>query len=301
MSGYERIKYRDFTTNIGGPVLRDRLWFFAGYQHLRDYDSQPGTDPQFPRTYEQDKVFAKLTWRLAPGLQLLQSFHGESWVNPELPTFVKPFEATQYRHASVPAMTFGHLTHTLAPSTVWDVRVGRFVYNRDDDPSTGNVTTIGRFDRVTGVFSDAPQSFGGLTLIRTTSKATVNHYQPAFLGVDHQWRIGGQLEKGEHHLSTIIPGGVRFVDSRRTAVSEGVERSLDRRRCVRHRRRLCQRCHYGRQLVDRQCGPSVRSQPCHQSGPARARFTGPRHRPDRPRRRHAVSRGTCGRRGWVSR
>ena len=66
---------------------------------------------------------------------------------------------------------------------------------------------------VTGVFSDAPQSFGGLTLIRTTSKATVNHYQPAFLGVDHQWRIGGQLEKGEHHLSTIIPGGVRFVDS----------------------------------------------------------------------------------------
>ena len=27
------------------PRARDRLWFFAGYQHLRDYDSQPGTDP----------------------------------------------------------------------------------------------------------------------------------------------------------------------------------------------------------------------------------------------------------------
>ena len=47
---------------------RDRLWFFAGYQYLRDYDSQPGTDPAFPRTYEQDKIFAKLTWRLAPGV-----------------------------------------------------------------------------------------------------------------------------------------------------------------------------------------------------------------------------------------
>jgi Carboxypeptidase regulatory-like domain/TonB-dependent Receptor Plug Domain len=120
-SGYERARYRDATTNLGGPAVRDRLWFFAGYQHLRDYDSQPGTDPALPRTYEQDKVFAKLTWRLAPGLQLLQSFHDEFWVNPELPTFVKPFEATQRRHASVPAMTFGNLTHTLTSNTVWDV------------------------------------------------------------------------------------------------------------------------------------------------------------------------------------
>jgi hypothetical protein len=212
-SGYERVKYRDVTTNLGGPVLRDRLWFFTGYQHLRDYDSQPGTNPAYPRTYEQDKVFAKLTWRLAPGMQLLQSFHDEFWVNPELPTFVKPFEATQRRHASVPAMTFGHLTHTLSPSTVWDVRVGRFVYDRHDDPSTGDVTTPGRSDRVTGFFKDAPPTFGQLVLIRTTAKGTVNHYRQGLFGADHQWRIGGQLEKGEHHLSTIIPTGVRFVDN----------------------------------------------------------------------------------------
>ena len=201
------------TTNLGGPVLRDRLWFFAGYQYLRDYDSQPGTDPAFPRTYEQDKIFAKLTWRLAPGMQLLQSFHDEFWVNPELPTLVKPFEATQRRHASVPAMTFGHLTHTLSSNTVWDVRVGRFVFDRKDDPSTGSVTTPSRFDRATGVFSGAPQTFGGLTLIRTTAKGTINHYRPELLGADHQWRIGGQFEKGEHHLSMIIPTGVRFVDN----------------------------------------------------------------------------------------
>jgi hypothetical protein len=211
-SGYERVKYHDVTTNLGGPVIRDRLWFFGGYQHLRDYDSQPGTDPAFPRTYEQDKIFAKLTWRLAPGMRLLQSFHEEFWVNPELPTRVKPFEATQRRHASVPAMTFGHLTHTLSSNTVWDARVGRFVFDRKDDPSTGDVTIPGRVDRVTGISSGAPQTFGGLLLIRTTVKATMTHFRPGLLGGDHQLKIGTQFEKGEHQLTQIIPTGTRYND-----------------------------------------------------------------------------------------
>ena len=57
---------------------------------------------------------------------------------------------------------------------------------------------------MTGVFSDAPQTFGGLRLIRTTVKGTVNHYEPGLLGADHQWRFGAQVERGEHQLSTII-------------------------------------------------------------------------------------------------
>jgi hypothetical protein len=78
-SGYERDRYRDFSTGLDGPVLRDRLWFYGAYQYLRDYDSQPGADPAFPRKYEQDKVFGKLTWRLTPSLQMMQSFHEEFW------------------------------------------------------------------------------------------------------------------------------------------------------------------------------------------------------------------------------
>ena len=207
-------------------MVRDRLWFFAGYQYLRDYDSQPGTDPAFPRTYEQDKIFAKLTWRLAPGWQLVQSFHDEFWVNPELPTLVKPFEATLRRHASVPAMTFGHLTHTLSSNTVWDVRVGRFVYHAERTiRARAIVTTPSRFDRATGVSSGAPQTFGGLTLIRTTAKATLSHYRPGLLGADHQWKIGGQFERGEHHAPIDHSDRCQVRRQQRTAVSGHLERS----------------------------------------------------------------------------
>ena len=211
-TGYTRVRYRDFTTNLGGPAIRDRLWFFSGYQYLRDYDSQPATDPNLPRTYEQNKIFAKLTWQLAPGWQLLQSVHDERWVNPEQPTVAKPFDATLRLHASVPAMTFGDLTHTSSTNTVWDARVGRFVYTREDDPSSGNRTIAGRTDTGSGIASGAPQQFGSLTLIRTTAKATMTHYQAGLMGGDHEWKIGVQVERGEHVSPSVIPTGVRYID-----------------------------------------------------------------------------------------
>ena len=170
-------KYRDFTTSLGGPVMRDRLWFFSGYQHQRDYDSQPGTDPDLPRKYEQDKIFAKLTWRLAPGWQLVQSVHDEFWSNPETPSATKPLDATQRLDASVPAMNLGHLTHTVSSSTVWDVRVGRFNFTQDTSPTSGDPTIPNRIDQPENVWSGGPQLIGKVRQVRTTVKGTLSHYR----------------------------------------------------------------------------------------------------------------------------
>jgi hypothetical protein len=210
-SGYERARYRDFTTTLGGPAVRDRLWFFAGYQHLRDYDSQPGSDPAFPRKYEQDKVFAKLTWRLAPGWNLVQSLHDEFWDNPETPTAQKPFVTTQYQRASVPAVTFGHLTHAASANTVWDVRAGRFVFTQESGPSSGDRTTRSRLDLPSNITSFAPQVFGAIKQSRVTAKATLSQFRSGLLGADHLWKTGVEVDKGQHRVLMVIPGGVRYV------------------------------------------------------------------------------------------
>jgi TonB-dependent receptor-like protein/carboxypeptidase family protein len=210
-SGYNRVRYRDFTTNFGGPALRNRVWFFAGYQYLRDYDSQPGTDPTFPRTYEQNKIAEKVNWKPGPGWQVDQSIHYEYWVNPETPTSTKPFETTQRRHASVPASTFGHLTHVQSDRTVWEVRASHFVHDRIDDPSSGIVTTSSRTDSLTKITSGGPPQLGNLVLVRTTAKATVNQYLPG-RSIDHEWKWGGQIEQGESHGYALIPTGVRYND-----------------------------------------------------------------------------------------
>lgn len=213
LSGYERDRYRDFTTNLGGPVVRERLWFFAGYQYLRDFDSQPGADPAFPRAYQQDKVFARLTWRFTPSLQLMQSFHAEHWINPAPATIVTPREATVRQEATVPSMTFGHLTHTLSSNTVWEVRVGRFTHSRDDASPTADRTTPSRRDLITGVTSGNVQEIRGLHMDRITSKAVLNHFKSGWHFGDHQIRAGAEVERGENYHPNVIPGGVRYIDS----------------------------------------------------------------------------------------
>ncbi len=193
-------------------MSRDRLWFFAGYQHLRDEDSQPGGDPVYPKQFNQQKIFGKLTWRLAPGWQLMQSLHRESWDNRELPTAARLVEATQHLQATVPAITFGHLTHTSSANSMWDVRVGKFVWSQDISRATGDPSVPGRRDLKTGIFSGAPQIVGGLKQIRWTATATFSYYKN-LLGADHELKIGGQFDRAEHQAHTGVPTGRRFEDN----------------------------------------------------------------------------------------
>jgi hypothetical protein len=211
-SGYERARYRDVSTNLGGPVRPGRLWFFAGYQHLRDDDSQPGADPRYPRQYAQDKVYGKLTWQLAPGWELMQSLHNEVWANPDQPTAVTPFEVTLRRSTVVPAITFGQLTYSRSANTVWDIRLGRFVFAQDIAPSTGDRTQTNISDSVTNVSRGGPPNFTDLRIARTTAKATVTHFTSALLGADHEWKAGTQIERGGHDATNIIPTGKRYIE-----------------------------------------------------------------------------------------
>ena len=68
-------------------MLRDRLWFFAGYQYLRDYDSQPGADPTVPENLRAEQAVRETHLAARAGWQLMQSYHQERWVNPEPPTW----------------------------------------------------------------------------------------------------------------------------------------------------------------------------------------------------------------------
>ena len=85
-------------------------------------------------------------------------------------------------------------------------------FSREDEPNTADPAIPSRFDRATGVTSGAPPQFVGLTIIRTTAKATINHYRPGLAGRRSPVEAGGQVERGEHHVANLHPNRVRYLD-----------------------------------------------------------------------------------------
>jgi hypothetical protein len=212
-TGYTRNRYRDFTTHLGGPVLHDRVWFFGGYQYLRDYDSQPGTDPKFPRTDKFDKVFGKISAQITPKLKLLQSFHDEFWVSPDRPTLSMPFETTVRTSGSRPTATLGQLTYVSSSNTLWNASVSRFHAPQQSVPSAGNLTMPNHYDQATRLYSGGPQKFGSLTLTRISVKGSVSHYRKNLLSADHEFKAGAQFEDGHHDSYMVSPNGVlQYLD-----------------------------------------------------------------------------------------
>jgi TonB dependent receptor/Carboxypeptidase regulatory-like domain len=206
-SEYTRVRYRDLTTHLGGPLVSNRAWFFAGYQYLRDADSQPGTDPLFPRTSKYDKAFGKVTWQINDRMKWMSSFHDEFWVSPTRPTLATPYPTTIVSSGTRPTATFGQLTDTLTNNAFLDVRVSRFAAPSTNDPATGDRTAANHVDLATGIQSGGPQGFGAGKLERTTMAASVSDYR-RFVGADHEMKFGTQVEKGQNSGWTAFQGGV---------------------------------------------------------------------------------------------
>ena len=58
---YHRDKYLNASFNLGGPIVKDRLWFFGLYERVDDSFSPWLVSPEVPEAYFGNKVHFKLS------------------------------------------------------------------------------------------------------------------------------------------------------------------------------------------------------------------------------------------------
>jgi hypothetical protein len=212
-TGFTRGRYRDFTGHAGGPIVKDRLWFYAGYQHQRDYDNQPGTDPAGPRRWKADRANYKVTWQVTPKLKFMSTYHDDYWEIPAIPTIADPFETTNVFGGNNPSLTFANLTHVVSDATFWDFRFTGFVSPNDyARPNSPDPTLAWRRDIATGIASGGSYSNGSFTQTRLNVAYKVTHYATDFMGGDHDFKFGIQYSHGSSRQTYAYPGGGHYYD-----------------------------------------------------------------------------------------
>ena len=193
---YHRDQFHDLTAQLSGPIVKDKLWFFASYQFQKDQFSPAGVPSEFPSLGKQNRIFGKLNWQIAKNHKLMFAYHNDYYNLPSqgdantAPSAV----ALNYGDNPSPNVTY---TGVLSDKTYIEARYAGFYGHDLGKPNDGSSKINRRFrDLDTGEITGGIYSWYDGRSNRTGFNAKVSHFADNFLGGSHDFKFGVQYTKG---------------------------------------------------------------------------------------------------------
>ena len=224
-TGFELYRYLDYSAHIGGPIVKNRLWFHGGQTNTGPSIRYPG-QPDRPEDQQWIKSevrnLAKVTWKINDRMQFQQSLYYEwwNWLSPDFPTATTPLESSA-RYTGDMRYFGSEFTATLKPSTVLTARFLHlsipYGYNGlgpNLNADIDSLKTPGHRDTFTGVsrsnYTAGPSQ--AYQPIRDDVNVKLNHFVSGSR-IDHNIRFGVQIARNLDEGQHVWPGGVLYLDS----------------------------------------------------------------------------------------
>jgi outer membrane receptor protein involved in Fe transport len=186
----------DLNAHLGGPIIKDKLWFYVGGQYYRDKD-QPAGFPEYI-DYKQPRGFVKLTAQVTPTLNLGASLEIDQYrgINRDGGANVAP-EATVNQSSPETVANFS-LTKILSPRTFFDLKAAFFSGYYYLDPEVGMAPYMHHEDEVGFVGPRYYNSSGYFYYAdrgRVQANASLSHYVEDFIAGSHDFKFGAEFER----------------------------------------------------------------------------------------------------------
>ena len=197
---FHRERFRDATFQISGPILKDKLWFFASYQYQTDAKTPAGVDPQFFTDEKAHRVFGKLTWQINPKHKLAFGYHNDYYDLPGTPAANLAPTVVSNNHGQNPTPNLMY-TGVLSDKTVVEARFAGFWGDDHADPIvSGEPRVQPRFyDLDTGQITGGVYYWYDDKSYQSTASAKISHFADNFLGASHDFKFGVQYLRGGVH------------------------------------------------------------------------------------------------------
>ena len=135
----------DINGHLGGPIIKDKLWFFAGAQFYRSKDYPTGFP--FPQDYKQPRFFLKLSSQLSAKTNAFLAVEWDNYNgtyrNAGESSSLDPIATTRQIDPEI-VLDFS-LTHVLSSKTFFDVKAAYFNGYYNLDPMSGNRDIPGHY------------------------------------------------------------------------------------------------------------------------------------------------------------
>jgi hypothetical protein len=207
--------------DLGGPIVRDKLWFFGAYNHFKIDKVLSGVDPTIATDLMTNNTFVtKETWKPTSKDTLIGYYQWQKKAKP-----LRGLSATRGKDSTLAQFSPGW-TYNGKWDRVWSNRlftqfnVGEFGYDFPERPSVDYRTNPPRTDLATGVDRGAGFTQGGTTgpfdLERAKPQVYGNatYYLPTANTGSHDFKFGFEWINDMSNFASIgTSGPILYLDS----------------------------------------------------------------------------------------
>jgi hypothetical protein len=212
-TGFNLGKMRDLTAHAGGPLLRDRLWYYAGAQVYEFTFAEPGTPLSEATSSHWHRFPLKMTWQINETTKFNQLLHLEWWGGyASGPSRAVALEAAGYWKVGHSHSYGSEFTKVFGNATILSARAGGWWEPNEEYTSvTGDLVTPSRTDLLTGYVSQGVPSIQSRLQRRDTQSVKLERY---FAGdrTTHNLKFGLQFDRGHSSFPQAYTSGVQYYD-----------------------------------------------------------------------------------------
>jgi len=197
----------DFCAHLGGPIKKDKIWFYLGAQYYHKQDFPAG----FPESgiLKQPKFFLKITAQLTSKTHFTTFLEYDrfDWNNGGGHARISP-EAT-FRSRSPELVGNFSLNHILNSTTFFDLKMAFFWGENEMHPEAGDVSA--HLNLNDNKFYESWGAHYYLGPLRYQANASLTHYVEDFMQGDHDFKFGVEFERSRIHKMYRYTGPNAFL------------------------------------------------------------------------------------------
>lgn len=208
------IRYVDSTLQLGGPIKKDRLFFFAGFQYYHRSQLPAGALGNIPADERWPRWVGKINWAASTTVKFegfvetdRDALTGNGSGSTNAPEALSVNEAPK-------VLWNGRVTWTPNSRTLLEFRNGGLGYEQRIFPTPPNSIDgpAGHRDSGTGITSVNVLTFRQLDEKRLLTSVGLTRFADDVAGKSHRFKLGLEFERTENKLYTGAPGGLQFND-----------------------------------------------------------------------------------------